>query len=102
MGPAELESIGLEPPAATLSVFGTADDDSEELLAEIQLGNPRADGIPARTPGRETIFLLDAGLAEHIPLSLEAVRNHFIAKPEPAQPDDAQFEDDPGTATGVE
>jgi hypothetical protein len=102
MGPAELESIGLEPPTAILSVFGTNEDDSEELLAEIQLGNPRADGIPARTPGRETIFLLDAGLAEHIPLSLEAVRNHFIAKPEPAQPDDAQFEDDPGTATGVE
>ena len=83
-------------------MFGASEDDSEGLIAEIQLGDLRDDGIPARTPDRETIFLLDAELAEHIPLSLEAVRNRFIAAPEPAEGDDSLIEGDLGTATGAE
>jgi hypothetical protein len=100
MGRAELESIGLEPASAIFSVFGASEDDSEGLIAEIQLGDLRDDGIPARTPDRETIFLLDAELAEHIPLSLEAVRNRFLAEPEPAELDDSPAEDDSDAAAG--
>jgi hypothetical protein len=92
MGPAELESVGLEPATVTFSVFGASGDDSEERLAEIQLGELRSEGIPARIPGRDTIFLLDADLAEHIPLNMEAVRNRFIVEPEPVEPDDSSVE----------
>jgi hypothetical protein len=94
MGPAELGSIGLEPANAIFSVFGAGEGDSEELLAEIHLGELRNEGIPARIPARETIFLLDADLAEHLPLNLDAVRNRFIAQPEPAELEDSPLLDD--------
>ncbi len=55
-----------------------------ERLAEIQLGVAFGGGITARTPDRETIFLLDAALASAFPANLEDYRERFVAEPEPA------------------
>jgi hypothetical protein len=57
-------------------------------VAEVQLGTPDAEyGIPARVPGRDTVYALDGALAEHVPVSLEAFHERFVGeeeKPEPA------------------
>jgi hypothetical protein len=76
MGAAELRELGLDPPNATISVFGATAE--SEPLAEIRIGTITSDGIPARIPGQETVFQLDLALAEHLPVSLEAYRNRFV------------------------
>jgi len=86
MGTDELQAIGLDPPKAIISVFGDSAAEGEggaPLLVELQLGSIRAEGIPARTPQRETVFELNGVLAEQIPVSLEAFRNYFVSQPEP-------------------
>jgi hypothetical protein len=82
MGPAELKAIELDPPRSIVRVFGEGEGDDAELLAEVHLGALRNEGIAARLPDRETIFQLDAAVAERIPVSLEAFENRFVAKPE--------------------
>ena len=37
-------------------------------------------GIVARRPDRDTVYVLDYDLAEYIPVSLEALRNRFLAE----------------------
>jgi hypothetical protein len=91
-GPAELAALGLEPPRVAFRAFGMPPGSkpdaapAELLLGEVQIGISRgADGIAARRPGVETLFLLDPALAEQIPVSLEALRSRFLA-PEKAEP----------------
>jgi hypothetical protein len=42
-------------------------------------------------PGRETVYRVAGSLAQHVPLSLEAFRNRFVAKepPQTGAPDAA-------------
>jgi len=105
-GPAELAALGLAPPRVVLRAFGKAKgaegeggggadaggppaageaDEAaraEELLGEVQIGISRGEGgIVARRPGVETLFLLDPALAEDVPVSLESLRNRFLAPP---------------------
>jgi hypothetical protein len=65
-----------------LQVYG--DGDPAERLAEIQIGVAFGDGVTARTLDRETIFLIDAALAEALPADLDDYRARFIAQPESA------------------
>jgi hypothetical protein len=90
MGPAELAALGLSPPRVIVRVWGEPGPEGAEApkLAEVHLGAPdEAHGIPARVPDRETVYALDGGLAEHIPLGSEAFRERFAGEeePEPAQ-----------------
>ncbi len=78
-GPAELQAMGLDPAKAVLLVYG--DGDPAERLAEIHLGVAFGDGVTARAPDRENIFLLDAALADLIPTDLEDYRERFVAQP---------------------
>jgi hypothetical protein len=87
MGERELASVGLAPPRALLRVFGDPAEAGGEApkLAEVWLGELDAKrGIFARRADAPTVFLLDAALAEHVPVSLEAFRNRFVSKEPPA------------------
>jgi hypothetical protein len=79
-GPAELQAMGFDPAKAVLQVYG--DGEPAERLAEIQLGVAFGDGVAVRVPDRETIYLIDAGLADAIPVGLEDYRERFVAPPE--------------------
>jgi hypothetical protein len=99
MGESELAALGLAPPAAVVRVWAEPEQEGAEApkVAEIHLGRPDAErGIPARVPERDTVYLLDGALAEHVPVSLEAFRERFVGEagePEPAQSPDAELED---------
>ena len=74
--------MGFDPARVVLQIY--ADGDPAERLAEIQLGVAFGGGITARTPDRETIFLLDAALAAAFPADFEDYQALFVAQPEPA------------------
>jgi hypothetical protein len=83
LGPTERTFLRLTPPQVQVRVFGEAPAEGGEpaVLAEVSLGPPILNqGIPALRPDRETVYLLDYDLAEHIPVSLEALRNRFLAE----------------------
>ncbi|MFP8882401.1 MAG: DUF4340 domain-containing protein [Myxococcota bacterium] len=77
LGPDELAAIGLEPPQASITVYG---EDDTAPLAEVRLGTSRAEGIPAQIPGNSTVFRLAPAVGENLPLNHEALKNHFLAK----------------------
>jgi hypothetical protein len=87
-GPTELRAMKLDPPKAVLQVYG--DGDPGDRLAEIQLGVAFGDGVTARALDRETIFLLDAAIAEALPADFDDYRARFVEPPEAAA--DAQSE----------
>lgn len=95
LGDAERAAIGLEPPNASIRVFG----DGDEPIAQVDLGKPAHDGVPARIPGQPIIFRLAPDAAEHIPVSYEAFTNRFAAPPDsaPEGPADAPTIDAPTT-----
>jgi hypothetical protein len=104
LGKEELEGIGLNPPRVILSVFGEAGSEgeggAEALLGVLHLGSTRAEGIFAQVPNRETVFALDAAIAEFIPVNLEAFQNHFAGLPEADTESDVELEPkDEGAAT---
>ncbi|MCP5059690.1 MAG: DUF4340 domain-containing protein [bacterium] len=79
MGEAELAGMGLSPPSATLRVF--PEGEGSEPLAELRLGRIEAGrGIAAQRPEDPIVYWLDASLAEHLPVSLEAWQNRFKAE----------------------
>jgi len=84
MGEAELAALGLAPPNVTLRVRGAPDGDAlGPVLAEVQLGAIDPDlGIVARRADGERVYRIDYGLAEHLPVSLEALRNRFLSQEE--------------------
>jgi hypothetical protein len=99
MGEQELAALGLAPPAAVVRVWADPEEGGGEAkqVAEVQLGKPDAErGIPARVPGRDTVYALDGALAEHVPVSLEAFHERFVGeeeKPEAAsEPVEAEAE----------
>jgi hypothetical protein len=81
LGPDELAAVGLDPAQVSIAVYG---EDDESSLAEIRLGTSRAVGIPAQIPGSSTVFQLGPQVGENVPLSFEALNNHFLA-PAPAE-----------------
>ncbi len=81
-GSAELQAMRLDPAKVVLLVYGAGDP--AERLAEIHLGVAFGGGVTARVPNRDTIFLLDAALADLLPTDLEDYRERFVAQPEPA------------------
>jgi hypothetical protein len=81
-GPAELQAMELDPAKAVLLVYG--DGDPAEPLAEIHLGVAFGNGVTARIPARETVFLIDAALADAIPTDLESYEERFVAQPDSA------------------
>jgi hypothetical protein len=94
----ELAELGLAPPNSILSVYGEApepDDaadpeaalESLPRLAEIHIGNVEgSEWILARAVGDPTVYRLDYDLAEHVPVSLEAFRNRFLAEAHAEEP----------------
>jgi hypothetical protein len=84
LGPAELEAMGFDPPKVVIEIYG--EGDSAESLAEIHLGVAFGSGVSARTPDRETIFLLETTLTDAIPTDLESYRKRFVAQPKSAAP----------------
>lgn len=82
VGPDELEGLGLDPPAAAFVVRG----EGEAPLAEVRLGVLQgSQGIVAQSGDNPQVFRLGPELAEHLPVSLVAFRNRFLAveAPEP-------------------
>lgn len=83
LGEMERAFMGLAPPRVQLRVYGEEPDEGGEapLLADVSLGKVLANqGIVARRPDRDTVYVLDYDLAEYIPVSLEALRNRFLAE----------------------
>ncbi len=76
IGPDELAAIGLDPAQVSITVYG---EDDTAPLADLRLGTPRAVGIPAQIPGSSTVFQLGPEIGENVPLSTEALNNHFLA-----------------------
>lgn len=87
MGPDELAGIGLAPPRATLRVFGKPPAEGGEApeLAAVLFGLVKGGRIYAKVPDRPTVYVLSDALAEHVPMSLEAYRNRFVAPPASAE-----------------
>ena len=86
-GERELRELGLEPPNVALSVYGEAEGASEPI-ARVRIGAFDGDrGIVAQAIGDPVIYLLEAELAEHIPVSIEAFRNRFLAEEEEPPPE---------------
>ncbi len=84
-GDDELQSLRLSPAAAVYRVYD--DVEGGELLAQVDLGTIQGNRwILARTPGHDTVFGLDLGLAEYLPVSLDAFRSRFAAEAE-AEPE---------------
>ncbi|MCH2170011.1 DUF4340 domain-containing protein [Myxococcota bacterium] len=85
MGERELEGLGLVPPRVTLRVHGAPALDSEPglLLGEVALGSSGPEGgIVALDPTRPIVFSVPAEIGADVPVSLEALRNRFLAPPE--------------------
>jgi len=86
MGAAELAAVGLDPPRATVRILGRTPETGGEApeLAKVIFGVEKGETIFAQVPGRETVYRVSNKLAEHVPISLEALRNRFVAKEAPA------------------
>ena len=83
------ESLGSQPHGSEEQAAAPDGPGSEtrKLLAEVSLGTFDPDhGIYARARGQTAVFRLDAGLAEQIPVDLEAYQSRFLAPP-PAEID---------------
>lgn len=90
MGEAAREALGLAPPRVRLRVRGEgAEGEPGPVLAEVLLGEADAErGIVAMSAEGERVYRLPFELAEHLPVSREALRNRFLSKEEaPAAPD---------------
>ncbi len=100
-GPEELAGLGLDPPRVSLVVLSEEDDDGAEKLAELRLGEIQgSEGIVAQRADRDTVFRVDYELAEHVPVSIEALRNRFLAsEEEPEPPPGLEPPLEPGTAS---
>ena len=86
MGPDELRGLALEPANASLVVRGA---DGAAPLAEVRIGIVRdGGGVVAQAAGNTTVFELDPAVAKVVPVSLDAFRTGFVAKP-PAASDAA-------------
>ncbi len=82
MEPQELAVARLSPPEVSFRVFDRSEP--PEPIAEIRLGELDPElGIIARAADRETIYRIDAALAEQIPVSLEAYESRFVSAPLP-------------------
>ncbi len=93
LGPDELAGIGLDPATAKVRVFGQGEQGARATLAEISLGAIRPKrGVAAKRAGDPVVYWLDEGLAERVPVSLEAFRNRFVAKMETPEAGDALLE----------
>ncbi len=96
MGAKELRSLGLAPPHATIRVFGKPAEGEEEapLLAELRLGRLEPEhGVAAQHDDDPVVYWIDAKLAEHLPISLEAFRNRFRAEAPAAETAEKGTED---------
>jgi hypothetical protein len=85
LGDAERAVLGLAPPRATLIVRGKPNDAHAggPVLAEVLLGELDPEhGIPAMRGGEPTVYWLGAAATEHLPTSLAAWRESFLAKAE--------------------
>ena len=81
MGETELRELGLAPPSARFTVSGKSGS-----LAGVDLGYLRGtDGVIARPSGGGAVYLLAPTAADVLPVSLEALRSRFLARPEPAE-----------------
>jgi hypothetical protein len=75
MGTEELAGLGLVPARVRIQVFG-----AESPLADLTLGAVRGDGaIAARRGDAETVYWLDAGFAQDVPISQAAFNESFRA-----------------------
>ena len=92
LGPEELQAMGFDPARAVLQVYG--DGEPAARLAEVQIGVAFGDGVAARVPDRETIFLIDAAFADAIPADLEDYRERFVAQPDSAADDEGAADDE--------
>lgn len=84
---AEKPKLGLAPPAARIRVFGTKTAQDEPLLVEVEIGRNDAEkGFVAKNVATDAVYLVDASLAEHLPIDLATWREKFLAKetPKPA------------------
>jgi hypothetical protein len=78
MGEAERRELGLAPPRARFTVSG-----KEGPLAQVDLGIVKgSDGVIAQPSGGGAVYLLAPSVADGLPVSLEALRSRFLAKPE--------------------
>ncbi len=90
MGPDELAGIGLAPPRVTVRVLP---EEGDTALAKLHLGRLEPGrGIAAQRPDDPIVYWLPEALAEHLPVSLEAWRNRFLA--EEAETDEAPEEEE--------
>jgi hypothetical protein len=101
MGERELAALGLVPPRVRLQALAEAPEagGDPEVLASVELGSfDTTRGILARVPDSPIVYRLDYALAEHLPLTHDALRNRFLSNQAPADGSDAE----PDAAPGLE
>jgi len=98
MGEGELEALSLSPPRVTLRVLAQ-EEGERTVLADVRIGELRpGTGIAAQVAGSDVVYWLDEGLAEHVPVSREALENRFVASAEAPALDEAPLApDEPGS-----
>lgn len=83
MGESERAALGLAPPRVRIRAWtepGEGETGSGPLVANVALGAADAErGIAAMRAEGDEIYRLDYALAEHLPVSLEALRNRFVS-----------------------
>jgi len=119
-GREDLEALGLAPPRASFRVYGPSQegdesDDGDEsdggdaghgggqetVLAHVELGRVDPDrGIAARAGGSGPVYRIEADLAEHLPVSLEAYRNRFVSREQAGEAAEPGAAADEGAAGG--
>ena len=98
VGSEELAGLGLSPARAAIRIFGKPPEAGGDapVLADVQLGVQQGDRVIAKRADRPTVFRMDAALAEHVPVSLEAFRNRFLSAEAPeGEEGDPELEPDP-------
>jgi hypothetical protein len=91
MGPDELAGVGLSPARVTVRVLGKPPEGATEApeLAHVLIGVQKGGKLIAKVPERDTVYRVSDGLAEHLPISLDAYKSRFVAKEPPKPPADA-------------
>jgi len=102
MGAEELAGVGLSPPRATVRVLGKPPEGGGDApeLAHVLFGVSKNGKVLAKVPGRDTVYLVADSIGEHVPLSLDAYRNRFVAKAPPAAPQAGAAPAPPGAQGG--
>ncbi len=100
--PEQLKAEGLSPPAVEIRVLGVKPAAADApVLADVSLGTSGPAGIAAKSAKSDALYRIAPELAEHLPTSLDAWREKFLAKEAPPAPEPPAPAEGQGTSEDV-